>query len=325
MEYVLVTGCNGYIGSHTAKALAQAGYGVIGVDHNMKEPLPGIAKYLSRYVPDGYYSGSHYWTGSLTMVHGRGHPYRKVIHTAATSLVGPSIKNPADYYQNNVSGLTTFLQAMRNVDVEQIVFSSSAAVYGNAHTIYSELATPAPINPYGRSKLMGEQILEDYANAYGLRSVALRYFNVCGADPDGELGQKDDATHIVPSALRRAFAGEKIVINGQNFPTPDGTTERDYIHVSDVAAANVLAMAPQPTPFRAMNIGSNVGYSTRQIVQAINTHTPLRLEIEYGDARPGDPATLISNNKRAIAELGWKPVYSDLPTIIKTAYNWHKH
>lgn len=324
MEYVLVTGCNGYIGSHTVKALALAGYGVVGVDTGCRDPHPGIAKYLSRYVPDGYYSPSPYWTGSLTMVHGRGHPYRKVIHTAATSLVGPSIANPAEYYQNNVSGMVTFLQAMRNVGVEQIVFSSSAAVYGKLHTVYSEAATPAPISPYGRSKLMGEQILEDYANAYGLRAVALRYFNVCGADPDGELGQNINATHIIPSALRRAFAGQPIIINGNNLPTPDGTAERDYIHVTDVAAANVLAMAPQPTPFRAMNIGSNVGYSNLQIVKAINTHTPLKLDVEFGEARPGDPATLISNNKRAIAELGWKPIYSDLPTIIKTAYNWHK-
>lgn len=321
MEYVLVTGCNGYIGSHTVKALAQAGYGVIGVDQGSRDPLPGIAKYLNRYVPDGYYSGSHYWTGSLTMVHGRGHPYRKVIHTAATSLVGPSIADPADYYQNNVTGMITFLQAMRNIDVEQIVFSSSAAVYGNAHTIYREAATPNPINPYGRSKWMGEQILEDYATAYGLRSVALRYFNVCGADPDGELGQHANATHIIPSALRRAFAGQKLQINGNTFPTPDGTTERDYVHVTDVAAANVLAMITQPTPFRAMNIGSGFGYSTLQIAKAINTHTPL--EYEFGPARPGDPATLISNNTRAIAELVWKPEHSDLHTIIKTAYDWH--
>lgn len=322
MKYVLVTGCNGYIGSHTVKALAQSGYGVVGVD--LGKPLPGIEKYLSKFVPDSYYSACYHCTGSLTFAHTRGHPFRSVIHTAATSLVGPSIKNPADYYQNNVSGMVTFLMAMRNIDVDQIVFSSSAAVYGSGHSVYSEAETPTPINPYGRTKLMGEQMLEDNATAYGLRAVALRYFNVCGADPDGELGQHASATHIIPSALRRAFAGETLHINGNTFPTPDGTTERDYVHVTDVAAANVLAMAPQPTPFRAMNIGSGVGYSTLQIVQAINKHTPVELKYEFGEARPGDPPTLISNSQRAVAELGWRPVYSDLPTIIKTAYNWHK-
>jgi UDP-glucose 4-epimerase len=219
--------------------------------------------------------------------------------------------------------MNEFMQMLIKSGVERIVFSSSAAVYGDGHASFNEDIVPRPVSPYGRSKLAGEWIIEDYARIGGPVGVNLRYFNVCGADRACETGQSGRASHIIPTALERSIAGEKITINGKNFDTPDGTCVRDYIHVEDVAAANLKALTAPINTTTAINIGNSVGFSNLEIIKSINKYHG-SLDYDFGDARPGDPASLISDNNRAQELLDWKPKCSDLPTIISPASQWTK-
>lgn len=318
MEYVLVTGYSGYIGSHICKQLKSQGYGVVGVD---RRP-PGIGTNYAKYV-DRFYVWN-YSDSNLEKVI-KQHSIKTVIHTAATSLVGPSIKDPQTYYNNNVVDMSKFLTICKNTGIKRIVYSSSAATYGDGHEIFVEDIVNNPISPYGRTKMIGEWMMEDYCRAYDMSAVALRYFNVCGADLNAEFGQHGKPSHIISVGITRAIRGESITINGNNFNTTDGTCERDYVHVIDVARANVAAVSADIDTFAAVNIGSGVGYSNLQIVQSINEYTEYDLPYDFGAARPGDPARLVCDNTRAKQLLNWQPQYSDLKTVIETAAAWHKN
>ena len=315
MQWVLVTGSKGYIGSHICKQLYNEGYGVVGVDRDNSSL--DYNKYIA-YQPCIDYDDFQL----IDII--KKYKIETVIHTAATSLVGPSVKDPDTYYKNNVDSLRQFLTICRNSGIRRIVYSSSAATYGDGYETFSEDIVNNPISPYGRTKMIGEWMLEDYCNAYNMSAVALRYFNVCGADAEGEFGQTTKPSHIISVAMTRALKGESITLNGDTFDTVDGTCERDYIHVTDVAQANVCAMNADVDNFIAVNIGSGLGYSNLDIIKAVNEYTDLTLDYDFGPARPGDPARLVCDNLKAIQALNWKPEHSDLKNIIVTAEKWHK-
>lgn len=317
MEYVLVTGAAGYIGRHICKQLKQQGYGVIGVDREDPDDWDNYTKYVDHSIECSYDDIRVYTTLKQ-------HCVKHVIHTAATSLVSPSIADPETYYTNNVDSMREFLTLCRDAGVERIVYSSSAAVYGDGHSVFDESIVCNPISPYGRTKMIGEWMIEDYCRAYSMSAVALRYFNVCGADFSAEFGQRGKPSHIISVGLTRAIKGKSIVINGDDFDTEDGTCERDYVHVVDVARANVAALTATVDVFAAVNIGSGVGYSNLQIVEAINQYSQHCLFFSVGPSRPGDPSRLVCNNTRAKQLLGWQPEHSDLETIVKTAGAWHE-
>ena len=315
MQWILVTGSKGYIGSHICKQLYNEGYGVVGVDRDNSSLDDN--KYIA-YQPCIDYDDFQL----IDII--KKYKIETVIHTAATSLVGPSVKDPDTYYKNNVDSLRQFLTICRNSGIRRIVYSSSAATYGDGYETFSEDIVNNPISPYGRTKMIGEWMLEDYCNAYNMSAVALRYFNVCGADAEGEFGQTTKPSHIISVAMTRALKGESITLNGDTFDTVDGTCERDYIHVTDVAQANVCAMNADVDNFIAVNIGSGVGYSNLDIIKAVNEYTDLTLDYDFGPARPGDPARLVCDNQLAFQSIGWKPEHSDLKNIIVTAEKWHK-
>lgn len=315
MQWILVTGSKGYIGSHICKQLYNEGYGVVGVDRDNSSL--DYNKYIA-YQPCIDYDDFQL----IDII--KKYRIETVIHTAATSLVGPSVKDPDTYYKNNVDSLRQFLTICRNSGIRRIVYSSSAATYGDGYETFSEDIVNNPISPYGRTKMIGEWMLEDYCNAYNMSAVALRYFNVCGADAEGEFGQTTKPSHIISVAMTRALKGESITLNGDTFDTVDGTCERDYIHVTDVAQANVCAMNADVDNFIAVNIGSGLGYSNLDIIKAVNEYTDLTLDYDFGPARPGDPARLVCDNLKAIQALNWKPEHSDLKNIIVTAEKWHK-
>lgn len=315
MQWVLVTGSKGYIGSHICKQLYNEGYGVVGVDRDNSSL--DYNKYIA-YQPCIDYDDFQL----IDII--KKYRIETVIHTAATSLVGPSVKDPDTYYKNNVDSMRQFLTVCRNSGIKRIVYSSSAATYGDGYEIFSEDIVNDPISPYGRTKMIGEWMLEDYCNAYNMSAVALRYFNVCGADAEGEFGQTTKPSHIISVAMTRALKGESITLNGDTFDTVDGTCERDYIHVTDVARANVCAMNADVDNFIAVNIGSGLGYSNLDIIKAVNEYTDLTLDYDFGPARPGDPARLVCDNQLAFQSIGWKPEHSDLKNIIVTAEQWHK-
>jgi UDP-glucose 4-epimerase/UDP-arabinose 4-epimerase len=257
------------------------------------------------------------------------HNIAAVLHFAASAYVGESVSEPQKYYDNNVAGSLSLLAAMREEQCCQIVFSSTCAIYGESERSPLTEATPQnPVNPYGASKAMIERILNDYARAYGLRFVALRYFNACGADPEGALGElRDPETHLIPRAMM-ALLGyiNDFTVFGTDYPTPDGTPIRDYIHVADLASAHVASLKRLLAGGEggAFNLGTGRGYSVQQVLKEIGTATGELLEAKPGARRPGDPAVLVADATRANRELGFVPVWSDLKTIIATAWNWHQ-
>jgi UDP-glucose-4-epimerase GalE len=250
-----------------------------------------------------------------------------VLHFAAYAYVGESVTQPARYYRNNVSGTLTLLEAMRDHGVTQMVFSSSCAIYGTPRSMpIGENHPQNPINPYGASKLMVERMLADFGAAYGLRSVSLRYFNAAGADPDGEIGEDHDPeTHLIPLVLDAA-AGKRpnITIYGTDYDTADGTCIRDYVHVTDLADAHVLALSALvgKCDSSKYNIGTGHGFSVRDVIRTANAVTERSIPVKPGDRRPGDPPQLVADAKGAKAELGWDPQYGDLKQIIAMAWNW---
>jgi len=316
---VLVTGGAGYIGSHAAKALARAGYCPVTVD-NLCTGHADAVKWgpLHRHdIRDGAALDGLFAT------------YRPiaVMHFAALSTVGESAISPLAYYDNNVAGTIALLEAMRRAGCVHIVFSSTCATYGIPEQVpITEEMPQAPINPYGRSKLMIEQILRDCDTAYGLRSASLRYFNAAGADPDGEIGENHDPeTHLIPIALQAALGlRPRLEIFGRDYPTPDGTCIRDYIHVTDLAQAHVLALelllAGGET--RALNLGSGTGFSVLEIVSEVARITGRRVPHVFGPRREGDPARLVAGDGRARDELGWRPQFSAIDRQIGDAMRW---
>lgn len=252
------------------------------------------------------------------------------MHFCALSLVGESVIHPVRYFENNVSGTLNLLQAMQAHGVNKLVFSSSAAIFGEPETTLIDEAHPCrPLNPYGSSKLMVEQMLHSFADAYGLNSVSLRYFNAAGADPDGELGEAHDPeTHLIPNILLSLLendSGREFKIFGNDYPTPDGTCVRDYIHVNDLAQAHILGMEYlQDNPgAHAFNLGSQQGYSVLEVMQACEKVSGKKVNYSIVERRPGDPARLVADSRLAQQTLDWHAEYK-LQGIIETAWHWHQ-
>jgi len=320
---VLVAGGAGYIGSHAAKQLLAAGYDVVVVDNlcrGHQAAVPPGAEFRRVDLLD---------TAGLIDVL-RAHRVDCVMHFAALASVAESVADPLAYYANNTAGSVSLLRAMRETGVRRIVFSSTAAVYGEPEeTPITEDCPRRPINPYGWSKTCVEQILGDLAAADGqFAAVSLRYFNVAGCAADGSLGEDHDPeTHLIPLVLQAALGRrEALTVFGTDYPTPDGTCIRDYIHVEDLCAAHVAAMeALRPGRADRYNLGIGRGYSVRQVLEAARSVTGREIPIRYGPRRPGDPAVLFADSRRAQAELGWSPRYRDVESIVATAWNWFKN
>ncbi|MEX0853088.1 MAG: UDP-glucose 4-epimerase GalE [Bauldia sp.] len=316
---ILVTGGAGYIGSHTCKALAGAGHEPVVYDNLVRGH-----EWAVRWGP--LERGDILDTERLAAVL-RKHRPSAVIHFAAFAYVGESVDDPAKYYRNNVVGTLSLLDAMRASRVDKLVFSSTCATYGLPRALpLSEGQPQMPINAYGQTKLAIERALADYGRAYGLRSIALRYFNAAGADPDGALGeQHDPETHLLPLLLQVA-AGLRdcVTVHGDDYETPDGTCIRDFVHVSDLADAHVLALDAlgEKGGLAAYNLGMGRGSSVREIIGAVEDLTGRKVRCQIGPRRTGDPPILFADAALARRELGWEPRHSDLARIIETAWNW---
>lgn len=318
---VLVTGGAGYIGSHAAKALAKAGYLPVSYDN-----LSHGHRAAVRWGP--LEEGDLLDTARLDAVLRKWQP-EAVLHFAGLISVGESVEKPGLYYQHNLVASLNLVQAMRAHGVGRIVFSSTAAVYGTPDAVpIPESAPIRPLNPYGASKAMVEAILADFGRAHQFRSVALRYFNAAGADPDGETGEAHEPeTHLIPLALD-AMAGRRgpLTIYGDDYDTPDGTCLRDYVHVSDLATAHVQALehtaACEAGTSAAFNLGTGTGYSVRQVLDSISRAAGKSVPVRMGPRRPGDSAALVADPARARDVLKWSPELSDIDTIVSTALAW---
>lgn len=322
MKTILVAGGAGYIGSHTVKYLLKNDYNVVVVDnlvYGHKEAV--LTKNFEQIdLKD---------KEALDAVFKK-YKINAVIHFAAYTYVGESVVYPQKYYWNNVVNTLNLLDAMIENDIKNIVFSSTCATYGNPqYTPIDEKHPQAPINPYGKTKLMMEQIMADYETAYGLKYVALRYFNAAGCDVDGELGESHDPeTHLIPLVLK-AIKGEIPQINvfGTDYDTSDGTCIRDYIHVEDLANAHMLAVEKlfSDNTSQCINLGTGIGTSVKEIIKASEEVTGKKVPLVYGERRAGDPAKLYASNQKAKEVLSWNPKYTDVKDIIKTAWLWEKN
>ena len=319
--HVLVTGGAGYIGSHACKALARAGFVPVAYDN-----LVYGHRWAVKWGP--LEEGDILDRQRLDAVIAAYQP-SAIMHFAAFAYVGESVTDPGKYYRNNVAGSLTLLEAMRDHGLRDIVFSSTCATYGVPERLPISEATPqVPINPYGMSKLMVERMLQDFSGAHGIRWTALRYFNAAGADPDNQIGEvHDPETHLIPLVLDAA-AGRRpsITIFGEDYETSDGTCVRDYIHVSDLADAHVLAIkrlqaGGETGPF---NLGNGRGFTVREVIRAVEAVTGLKVPVVIGPRRAGDPAALVADPSLARSDLGWSPIQGQLETIVSTAWAWHQ-
>jgi UDP-arabinose 4-epimerase len=316
---VLVTGGAGYIGSHTVKALGLAGFQPVVLDDlsNGHRDAVGDHPLIEGSMGDA----------ALVRETLKRYEIGAVLHFAASAYVGESVQNPRKYFDNNVANTLTLLGAMLDSGVGTIVFSSSCATYGAASGLLREDTPQLPVNPYGWSKLMVEQILKSYGRAFDLRWLALRYFNAAGADPDGELGeQHDPETHLLPLLIQAALGTRGPVdIFGTDYPTPDGTAIRDYVHVSDLAEAHVLGLRYllDGGQSQALNLGTGTGHSVKQALEAVGATVGSPAPIRYAPRREGDPAELVADPALAQKVLGWHPRWSHLETIVGTAHSWH--
>jgi UDP-glucose 4-epimerase len=311
---VVVTGAAGYIGGQIALQLRDAGHKVTGID---RRPLPRHLQGTMSFVQADFDSDESY--RRLLDVRPEA-----IVHCAGTSLVGPSIKHPSDYYHNNVVKALNLLNIVLNaIPRTRFIFSSSAAVYGEPIRIACNEDDPLrPISPYGQSKLMVEQILESYHQAYGLDYVAFRYFNACGADSQGRHGQEPGATHIIARVLESIRDNKDFVLNGIDYPTPDGTCVRDYVHVEDIARAHILALDPKVLA-GVYNLGSNTGTSNREIIDAAQQVTGSAVVIQVGEKRAGDPPVLTASAAKLETTAGtWK--HHELDDMIRHAWKWYQ-
>jgi UDP-glucose 4-epimerase len=318
---ILVAGGAGYIGSHTVKELCREGFDVL--------------------VFDNFSSGKLGLIGDTPCIRGdlldrealrqvfRTREIGAVLHFASFIQVGESFADPRKYYVHNITTSLNLLDAMLEAGVKTLIFSSTAAVYGDpSETPIPETHPTNPVNPYGRTKLMVEDILRDYDRAYGLCSISLRYFNAAGADPDGETGEcHDPETHLIPNILLSLLGKRpRLGVFGNDFATADGTAVRDYIHVTDLAAAHVLAMRAllAGRPSDSVNLGTESGHSVLEVIKAAEKATGRAVPYDIGPRRQGDVAVLLASKDKAERSLGWKPRLSSLETIIETAWNWHR-
>lgn len=317
---VIVTGGAGFIGSHSCKALARAGFRPVAVDNLSNGSADAV-----RWGP--LERGSLEDAGFLDAVFRHYRPVG-VLHFAALIEAGLSVTDPGRFYRNNVAGTLALTEAIDRAGVTALIFSSTAAVYGNTGGAPIVETQPlVPVNPYGRSKLMVEEILTDMAGANGgLRFTALRYFNASGADPDGELGERHDPeTHLIPLVLQAALGQRpEIRVFGTDYPTADGTCVRDYVHVSDLASAHVLALRRllDGGGNQRLNLGNGRGFSVREVIGAVERVTGLPVRSRDGDRRPGDPAILIADATAARRHLGWTPAYPDIEDHVRHAAAW---
>ncbi len=318
---VLVCGGAGYIGSHMVRYLVARGHDVV--------------------VFDNLSTGHREASGAAALVVGdlldpaslkalfAAHRFDAVMHFCALSLVGVSVGEPYLYYQNNVAGTLNLLQAMRVSGVGKLVFSSTAAVFGNPEAeLIDEDHPTRPINPYGASKLMVERILADAAHAYGLRSVTLRYFNAAGADPSGEIGESHEPeTHLIPNVLRSALAGGgALKVFGDDYATKDGTCVRDYVHVNDLASAHLkgIEFMADHDGAHVFNLGNGQGFTVLEVIKAARRVTGAEIAYERAPRRAGDPTVLVASSAKARATLGWSPGFIDMESIIGSAWRWHR-
>ncbi|XXK59463.1 UDP-glucose 4-epimerase GalE [Porticoccaceae bacterium nBUS_09] len=317
---LLIPGGAGYIGSHMVRYAQERGHEVVVLDD---------------------FSTGHEWAvrdceilrvnlldqGKLCrLLNGR--HFDGVIHFAAKSLVGESVKKPDLYYRNNVVGTLNLVNEMLNNDINNLVFSSTAAIFGNPVTDKIAEGHPKnPINPYGQSKLMVEKILQDICSANDFNATCLRYFNAAGAHESGEIGEAHDPeTHIIPNVLKAVLSNTSILkVFGDDYPTPDGTCVRDYVHVTDLAQAHLLGLEymQKNKGFAAFNLGNGQGFSVLQVIKGCEKVTNTKIPFQIEERREGDPAVLVSDNKLAIEEINWNPKYNDINDIIKGAWLWH--
>ena len=320
---ILVLGGAGYIGSHTALELVRAGEDVIVADNLVtghREAIPAGAKFYQGDLHDFAFLDNLFQQEQIDAV----------IHFAAYSLVGESVTNPLKYYDNNLCGTRVLLEAMVKNHVDKIVFSSTAATYGEPeHIPILETDRTLPTNPYGETKLAMEKMFHWTANAHGLRYVSLRYFNACGADASGTIGEAHNPeSHLIPLILQVPNGKrEAISIYGTDYDTPDGTCIRDYIHVTDLAQAHILAVQYLQNDGESsiFNLGNGVGYSVREVIETARKVTGHPIPAVETPRRAGDPARLVASSEKAKAVLGWKPVHDSLEEIIASAWDWHQH
>lgn len=326
---ILVAGGAGYIGSHMVRMLDSLGHSVVTFDDLS-------AGFADAVLGGEFVQGSLHDKAALKSLFST-HQFDAVVHFAGSIVVGESVCDPAKYYQNNITGTLNILDVMREHGVNKIVFSSTAAIFGVPQYVPIDEAHPqAPINPYGMTKWVTERILRDYDSAYGLRSVALRYFNAAGASHDAALGERHDPeTHLIPLALRAAkWAGgstssprtefEGLTVFGTDYDTPDGTCIRDYIHIVDLCEAHVLALQHLMADgdSRAYNLGNGLGYSVKEVIDVTEKVTGISVPVQYGPRRAGDPPRLVADASKIRKDWGWSPNYGELEAIIEHAWQW---
>ena len=316
--HILVTGAAGYIGSVVAEELSKHGHGIIALD-NLSQghaaAVPRDVKFIEGDLNDA----------DLLDILFQNYQIDSVVHLASCTLVSESMGNPAKYFQNNLTAGLNLVNTMQRYQVKKMVFSSSCAIYSARQSDKINESTPKePINPYGEAKLMFEKILNWYWEAYGLRSISLRYFNAAGAtECHGE--SHDPETHLIPNVINTALKKRKnVTVFGKDYPTPDGTCVRDYVHVSDIARAHILALHQlgEKPGCRAYNLGASVGYSVMEVIDAVRKISGVDIPVNFSAPRPGDPPVLIADASLAKNELGWEPLSSKLDTIIESAYRW---
>lgn len=322
---ILVTGGAGYIGSHAVLALKRAGYGVVVLDNLVYGHRDLVEKVLQVELIVGDTNDRSLLDELFTT-----HNIAAVMHFSAYAYVGESVTDPDKYYRNNVIGTLTLVEAMLAASVKKFVFSSTCATYGVPNTVPIPEDHPQnPINPYGNTKLMVERILADFDVAYGLKSVVFRYFNAAGADPTGLLGEDHNPeTHLIPLVLMTAFGKrESVSIFGTDYPTPDGTCIRDYIHVTDLADAHVLGLEYllQGGDTAFLNLGNGSGFSVKQVIDTAQIVTGRDIKVVESDRRAGDPPILVGSSDKAKKILGWSPKYPEIKDILTHAWQWHQH
>ena len=320
---VLVTGGAGYVGSHVLKALDAAGHEVATYDNLVRGHRSAVVRGV---LFDGDISDRPTIARAI-----EGFRPEAAVHLASLAVVPESVAEPALYYRNNVCGTLSLVEELLRAGVRRLVFSSSAAVYGKpARVPIVEGHRLSPLNPYGETKLAVERLLQWLAPAQGLNAVSLRFFNACGADPEGETGEDHEPeSHLIPLAFRAQDGKqEALTVYGDTYPTPDGTCVRDYVHVTDLAEAHVLALehlASRPgARYQAFNLGTGRGYSVLEVIRAIQKETGSPVPYRIGPRRPGDPPVLVAGAEKAARELGWRPRLSNIETIVSTGWSWHR-